>query len=135
MQEQTVSHAADPLIPPQEMLYDGSSSAEEFVAFSEGFCRRILVERAHLGPADVVLDLGCGNGAMARALTTVLVGGGRYEGVDVNLNSIEWLRERYRPFPNFHFSHANVFNKMYNPQGQLAGDDYRLPFADATFSV
>ena len=50
------------LIPPVEMLFDGSSSVEQFIAFGEGFVRNILIPRAGLLPSDVFLDLGCGNG-------------------------------------------------------------------------
>ena len=45
------------LIPPVEMLFDGSSSVEQFIAFGEGFVRNILIPRAGLLPSDVFLDL------------------------------------------------------------------------------
>lgn len=87
---QSESSSADELLPPVEMLYDGSSSVDEFIAFGEGFCREILVPRGNLVSSDVVLDLGCGNGGVARPLTRILESG-RYEGIDVNRASIEWL--------------------------------------------
>ena len=46
------------LIPPVEMLFDGSFSAEQFVAFGEGFVHNFLIPRAGLLPSDVFLDLG-----------------------------------------------------------------------------
>ncbi len=122
------------LIPPKEMLYDGSSSPEEFVSLGEGFHRFILVQRAQLSPNAAILDLGCGNGGVARALTRYLQPSGRYEGVDVHASSVDWLQERYRSYPNFHFTHASVYNQMYNPAGQSASS-YRLPFDNASFDV
>src|SRR4051794_19199459 len=79
------------LIPPTERLYDGSSSAEQFVAFGEGFVQGILVPRAGLQPGEVFLDVGCGNGSVARALTTRITPPGRYEGLDVDSGSVDWL--------------------------------------------
>ncbi len=132
----SVGHRVDEhLIPPQEMLFDGSSSAAEFLAFGEGFCREFLTKRAALSSGSSVLDVGCGNGSLARALTQVLAPTGRYEGLDVHRRSIEWLREHYSGCSNFEFTHADVYNKMYNPQGTQQARDYRLPFPDNTFDI
>lgn len=117
------------------MLYDGSSSPEEFVALGESFCRHILIPRGHVDPAMSILDLGCGNGAVARALTRFLSAAGRYEGFDVNGQGVAWLQETYRPFTNFRFSHADVFNRLYNPTGRFQPSQYTLPFDGATFDV
>lgn len=122
------------LIPPVEKLYDGSSSAEQFVAFGEGFVHNILVPRAGLRPSDSFFDLGCGNGSVARALTRVLVSPGRYEGMDINAESVDWLQQHYREHPGFRFTHANVYNKMYNPGGVASASAYRLPYEDETFN-
>ena len=125
----------DRLVPPKELLHDGTSSPEEFVAFGEGFLHHVLVPRAYLTRDSAMLDIGCGNGSVARALTAYLSPSGRYAGVDVNASTVTWLQERYAPFPAFLFSHANVYNKLYNPSGQLAGGDYRFPFPDASFDL
>jgi SAM-dependent methyltransferase len=117
------------------MLFDGSSSAKQFVDFGEGFVRNILIPRAGLQPSDVFLDLGCGNGSVARALTTYLALPGRYEGLDIHGESIRWLQEHYLERAGFRFTHANVYNKMYNAGGSLTASEYRLPYADATFSM
>jgi SAM-dependent methyltransferase len=123
------------LIPPTEQLFDGSSSPEQFVALGDGFVRHILVPRAGLQPSDAFLDLGCGNGSVARALTSFLSPQGRYDGLDINERSIIWLREHYAGFPNFAFTHADVYNKMYNPGATVTAARYRLPYADGTFSM
>lgn len=123
------------LVPPTEMLFDGSSSSEQFMLFGENFCREILVKRAGTLASTALLDIGCGNGGVARALTRVLDASGRYEGIDINRTSIDWLQDRYRHYPQFHFHHADVFNRMYNPEGRCEPGAYRLPFADATFDI
>src|SRR5258706_16358988 len=68
------------LIPPESMLYDGTTTPAEFVAVGDAFLRSILLARAHLCPTAAVLDLGGGNGAIARPLTRYLRRPGRYEG-------------------------------------------------------
>ncbi len=135
MNHSHVSGAKPILVPPVEALYDGSSSAEEFVQLGEGFCQYFLIQRARAHPGAAILDLGCGNGAVARALTQHLSLDGRYEGLDIHAGSVAWLQENYQPYRNFRFAHADVYNKMYNPGGRLLGCEYRLPFADNTFDV
>lgn len=125
----------DDLIPPTEMLHDGSTSADQFVLLGEGFCQYILMPRAHLAPTASILDVGCGNGGVARALTRYISAEGRYEGLDVNSNTIAWLQQRYHSYRNFRFTHANVRNRLYNPSGRIRPIDYRFPFADASFDV
>jgi ubiquinone/menaquinone biosynthesis C-methylase UbiE len=132
--EQPVSADAR-LIPPKEMLHDGSSSPEEFVLFGDNFNQYILIPRAHLLPSEAVFDLGCGNGSVARALTRFLSPSGRYEGVDVNAAAIGWLQERYGSYPNFRFTHANVYNKVYNAGGRPTAGEYRFPFPDSSFDL
>src|SRR6478736_6390870 len=95
------------LIPPVEMLFDGSSSVAPFVAFGEGFVRDILIPRAGPLPSDVFLDLGCGNGSVARALTSYLQVPGRYEGLDIDGEGVKWLREHYAGRPAFRFTHRS----------------------------
>ena len=123
------------LVPPNEMLHDGSSSPEEFVLLGENFFKYILVPRAHLPPTAAILDLGCGNGGVARALTDYLSPPGRYEGVDVNGTTIAWLKQHYAAHPNFRFTHADVSNKLYNSAGSGSAASYRFPFDDSTFDL
>jgi ubiquinone/menaquinone biosynthesis C-methylase UbiE len=125
----------DTLVPPTAMLFDGTSSPEEFKAFGESFLQYILVQRAHLSPSASILDLGCGNGSVARALTRFLAPAGRYEGLDINAKGVVWLQQRYAGYANFRFTHANVYNKAYNADGAVQPGDYRLPFDDAVFDV
>jgi len=133
--EQPTIDLDDELIPSSEMLFDGSTSREEFVRVGDGFSQHILIGRAFLQPSAAFLDLGCGNGSVARSLAGYLTAEGRYEGLDISQTSIEWLQRHYVRFPNFTFSHADVYNKMYNPAGRYAAGVYRLPFPDATFDM
>jgi ubiquinone/menaquinone biosynthesis C-methylase UbiE len=123
------------LIPPKEMLHDGSSSPEEFVLFGDTFNEHILIPRVQLLPSAAVLDLGCGNGSIARVLTRFLSPAGRYDGLDINATTVAWLQEHYQSYPNFRFTHANVYNKAYNPGGKMSAGAYRFPFEDSMFDL
>ena len=103
------------LIPPTEMLHEGTSSSDQFILFGDNFRDYILRPRAHLLPASAILDIGCGNGSVARSLTQFLSPAGRYEGVDVNAGTIAWLQDRYQPYPGFHFTHADVWTRSTTP--------------------
>jgi len=75
------------------------------------------------------------HGSVARSLTQFLSPAGRYEGVDVNARTIAWLQDRYQPYPGFHFTHADVRDKVYNSGGAQQGAQYRFPFPDNTFDL
>jgi len=126
---------ADELVPPKQMLFDGSSSPERFIALGDGFCDEILVKRIRLQETESILDVGCGNGQISRALTPILADTGRYDGIDVHRQSIAWLQDRYRAYPHFHFHHIDVHNVMYNPDGQQPGEKFRLAFPSHSFDV
>jgi SAM-dependent methyltransferase len=123
------------LIPPVEALIDGSSSQEQFVRFGDLFVDRILIPRADLKPASRFLDVGCGNGSVARALTRYLSDAGRYDGLDVNAGVIEWLQGSYQRYANFRFSAVDVHNTAYNPHGAQRAAGFKLPYDNAAFDV
>ena len=64
-----------------------------------------------------------------------LASDGRYEGLDIHAGSVEWLTENYKLYPNFRFTHADLYNTMYNPAGKDQARDYVLPFPNHTFDV
>jgi SAM-dependent methyltransferase len=89
---------------------------------------------ADLKADETVLDVGCGNGRMAVALTQYLNARGRYDGFDIVKAGIEWCQQEITSrFPNFCFRHADVRNAEYNPAGTIEGSLYRFPYEDETF--
>lgn len=87
-----------------------------------------------LRPEESVLEIGCGPGRMAVALARFLGGQGRYEGTDIDQTFIQWCKEHITPrYPNFHFTHADVFNKAYNPGGRVPARKYTFPYSDNSF--
>jgi SAM-dependent methyltransferase len=88
-----------------------------------------------LKKTDRVLDIGCGDGQKARPLARYLSAEGSYEGIDILPSAIEWCKEHYAVFPNFHFQVADVTSSHYNRNGRESDRDYRLPFSDCDFDM
>ena len=82
-----------------------------------------------------LLDLGCGNGRLAVALTdsNLLKS---YHGLDPVIESIEFCKWAFAPYDDkFHFEWIDVYNEYYTPNG---GDDpiqFTLPFPDGEFDT
>ena len=93
----------DELIPPVEMLFDGTTSQEEFKNHGEGFTKYYLIDHARLKVDERVLDVGSGNGQKARVLANYLSDKGSYEGIDIVAEGIEWCSEKYKKYQHFRF--------------------------------
>lgn len=121
----------DPLIPPHGLWFVGGESDykqvnQEYLGY--------FVNLGGLKPDHRVLDVGCGIGVMASALTGVLSPAGSYAGFDIVRVGIVWTQKNIASrFPNFSFTHADVFNKHYNPKGKLSSSSFRFPYEDASF--
>jgi ubiquinone/menaquinone biosynthesis C-methylase UbiE len=121
-----------PLLPPDDLMFVGGD-ASNFTYIGEAFVRD-FVDRGGLRRQDHVLDVGCGVGRIAIPLTAYLDAAGRYEGFDIVAKGIAWCRENITArFSNFRFTHADIANSQYNPQGVSRASDYRFPYPDASF--
>jgi SAM-dependent methyltransferase len=83
-----------------------------------------LVEPGHL-----VLDVGCGAGAMVPEFSRRIGPRGRYIGFDVHAPSIRWCRRRFADDPRLSFEDARVAS----PYGRASGPaatTYRFPVDD-----
>ncbi|MBX9582873.1 MAG: class I SAM-dependent methyltransferase [Gemmataceae bacterium] len=89
---------------------------------------------ADLKPGEAVLDAGCGVGRMAVPLIPYLGPAGRYEGFDIIRDYVRWCRRAITPrWPNFRFTHADIFNREYNPRGPVRAGEYRFPYPGGSF--
>lgn len=83
----------------------------------------------HVRPDDLVLDLGCGPGAMAPYFAEQLGADGRYVGVDVHAASIEWCRRRFALDSRFAFHLADL-RTPYSERSRGNPSRYELPLPD-----
>jgi ubiquinone/menaquinone biosynthesis C-methylase UbiE len=121
------------LVPPKSMIFTGS--VDDFKSSGEALVQR-LVDFGGLTPDSKVLDIGCGMGRLAVALTSYLNAAGSYEGLDIVPSGIKWCVDNIASrHPNFHFELVDVFNKEYNPNGHLKPTEYRFPYPDQTFDL
>src|SRR5436190_11466211 len=123
--------SVDELIPPPEALPSYTRKGDFKKAGA-----RFLETAAEKGlePDHRVLDLGCGVGRFAVALSEYLDERGRYVGLDTAQESIRlcnrWIASR---LPGFAFVWADVFNTNYNRGADLRAAQYRFPFEDDGF--
>ena len=113
-------------VPPKRKTFIGGG---DFIAVGDAFFGTL--KRHGLTPEMDVLDVGCGQGRMARPMTEYLKG--RYAGFDIDKTGIEWCQAQYKDVPNFTFHHTDVFNARYNKTGSIAAKDFRFSFKDNSF--
>ena len=119
-------------------LLDGGDEPPSFMDYSGGgfvpignHLVQLMTARAGLADGMVVVDIGCGIGRMAVAMSKRLRNIS-YIGFDVVNYGILWCRKRFSALPGYRFVHANIFNTFYNPRGSEAGSSYRFPASDST---
>ncbi len=83
-----------------------------------------------LDPADLVVDVGCGCGAMAVEFAHLLGPGGRYVGFDVHTPSVAWCRRAFAPDRRFRFEIARL-DTPFSPGSSGRVEDYVFPVGDA----
>jgi len=126
------------LVLARTHLLDGGDEPPSFMDYSGGgfvpignHLVQLMTARAGLSDGMVVVDIGCGIGRMAVAMSKQLRNIS-YVGFDVVNYGILWCRKRFAALSGYRFVHANIFNTFYNPRGSEAGSSYRFPASDST---
>lgn len=115
--------------PPKGDIYIGSGDFVE-----QGRLQLSLLKKyISLAKNDAVLDVGCGIGRTAAALTQYLGKEAVYEGFDVVEKGVNWCNAKIKKdFPNFNFIYVPLENDLYNHAGQKASE-FRFPYPAQSF--
>lgn len=107
----------------------------DFHAIGKGI-RDSLLQETNLNEDSIVLEIGCGYGRIAVALTETLSQRGRYDGIDVVKAATDWCtNEISSRHPNFKFIHSNIANAYANDAKGISAAAYKLPFDDDTYDL
>jgi len=95
-----------------------------------------LINKSGLNKNSTVLEIGCGYGRVAVALTDFIVLPGRYDGVEIVEKAVKWCtKEITGHYPNFRFHHADVSNPYAKCENGQSASAYKLPFDENTYDV
>ena len=96
---------------------------------------KLLRQYTGLNPDNEILDVGCGIGRSAVALTNYLDSKGKYEGFDVVEKGIKWCKKNISSnFSNFHFQYVPLKNDLYRKTGKKP-EEFVFPYIDDQFNV
>lgn len=119
------------LVPPQKLV--NAIGGGDFTAIGNQFLQ-YFVSHGRLAPDHRVLDVGCGCGRMAVPLMKYLSPDATYEGFDIMRIGIDWCRRHIaRQDSRFNFKLANIYNKSYNPKGNVQPSEFMFPYPAASF--
>ena len=118
-----------PRVPPRAQTFIGGG---DFERVGDEFFT--VLKRRGLSPDMDILDVGCGQGRMARPLVGFL-NGGSYTGFDIVSGGIQWCRQHYADVPNFTFEHVPVFNRRYNRGGTVKASEFVFPYENGRFDM
>lgn len=88
----------------------------------------LLTKYGFFNQSSRVLDLGCGNGKLAIALTELPIK--CYVGIDIIPECIEFCKLAFFDYPNYAFKAYDIYNKVFNPNGLILPTNFKLPFAN-----
>lgn len=123
------------LVPPAHLMAcEGITVLEEWFRWAEEWSVLLRIYGG-LRQTSSVLEIGCGLGRIAFALRYILREG-TYAGFEICGYKVQFLQEHFqKAHPNFSFVHANIHNTEYNPNGRIAGREYRFPYPEGAFDL
>jgi SAM-dependent methyltransferase len=127
----TLKGRRQPLTPPRRLWGLVTARHADFHA-AGATLRDFLIARG-LRPEHSLLDVGCGIGRLALALTSFLQPPGRYDGFDIMPVGIRWCQRITEVYPHFRFQLADVHSARYHPRGRVQARDYIFPYDANSF--
>lgn len=129
---ESLTGSRNPMVPPRGKIFIGSG---DFVEAGNAI-KDQLVELGGLMPGSRVLDVGCGMGRVAVALTAYMNEKGSYEGFDIVKSAINWCTNKiHSRYPQFKFTHIDLKNDLYNLGTDQEAKDFVFPYKDGEFDL
>ena len=130
-----LSSELDGVIPPRELWVGRADPLSHFLRWPYEY-RAYLTLLCQMRQDASVLELACNHGRTNLALLDYLRPPGRYEGLDILPKHIEFAQSKiHKRYPIFNFTHADINNKLYNPNGRLKAEDYIFPYPEDRFDI
>jgi SAM-dependent methyltransferase len=122
-------------VPPKSLIFTGGGNFQKTgFKFMEIFKKHGLVT-----PEDTLLDIGSGIGRIAAPFTNYLSVDGKYFGIDIMSQGINWCQNNISSqFPNFDFRLIDLKNDLYKNDGGEAAEltfPYSSDFFDFIFLI
>lgn len=126
-------------LPPYSIRVRSNGVTKQFGGWNFNKFGILLAEHlktyAFLNSQSRVLEIGCGCGRTAFALSGILEDG-NFTGMDIEKKSLQTCRKT--PLfieKKFNFGWLDVYNNEYNPIGVHHADSYKFPYERNTFDV
>jgi len=114
-------------VPPRGKNFVGPGDFEAIGKEYFGYFKKW----GNIKPESRILEIGCGMGRMALPFKDFLSEEGQYTGIDIVPEGIAWCEDEIAPDdPRFIFILADIRNKLYNPYGETAPEQYVFPLPD-----
>lgn len=99
------------------------------------FFLNILKNHAGVNPHSKILEIGCGCGRAAIALSEYL-DNGNYTGMDIEVVSLQACRKNQVLIEKkYHFDLMDIYSQEYNPKGKIMASNYKFPYPELCFDV
>jgi SAM-dependent methyltransferase len=123
------------LLPPREISHCKTDPWIQYFRWTWGWYNYLILI-ANMKMHDSVLELGCNTGRTMLGLLAYLKPPGRYEGLDILRDPIEYAQNYvHTRFPHFNFKFGDLYNSLYNPQGKVEPAEYEFPYDDNSFDI
>jgi len=126
-----IFHKSDPLVPPKGMTFVGSGN---FELIGDKFANHII-NTIPIRPEEIILDVGCGIGRIARPFAKILDKNGQYYGFDIINYGVNWCNKNYKKYPNFRFEYFPLINDLYNLEADKNAEDFEFPYPENSFGL